>query len=261
MGWIELAFLSRVRVYCCSQRRLLGRRTSRQHVMYEEREFVDVHLKPALLERYHLPEIAYPILKSAFDAQLLGAGQLSLDLLLFSLQLKSRDGGSDWEGYEPAMERLAELLAPARSAVRVQVQGEGWKLALGEPPPRSTKIAVNRGRTCVALISPSEQGWLRLSAYRPLDGKCADLLLDLAQDPMGGRVCFRDSNWDYALDCAAGMGQMYAEQRGESYLSILLEDQAIDASASQEAVRCPEHVATELRVFERFSRPIDVNYP
>ena len=30
----------------------------------------------------------------------------------------------------------------------------------------------------------------------------------------------RDSNWEFALDCAAGLGNHYADERGESYLSF-----------------------------------------
>jgi len=79
--------------------------------------FADVHLKPEVLARYGLPDIAYPIasadLKSAVDA----GGELPLAMMLHGLQVSTRDGGTEWKRYEPAMSRLAELLAPDDGAM------------------------------------------------------------------------------------------------------------------------------------------------
>ena len=83
--------------------------------------FADVHLKPEVLARYGLPDIAYPIasadLKSAVDA----GGELPLAMMLHGLQVSTRDGGTEWKRYDSGFHHAlimgcgsAELLAVHR---------------------------------------------------------------------------------------------------------------------------------------------------
>jgi hypothetical protein len=98
---------------------------------------------------------------------------------------------------------------------------------------------------------------LRLAAFRPLDSRSADLLVNLALLPNQGVVCMRENNWEYALDCSAGMGQFYAAERGESYLSYWSsglgqrDDGSVDSRWSSQQTLCarrPAEVAMELGV-------------
>ena len=72
----------------------------------------------------------------------------------------------------------------------------------------------------------------------------------------------RPNNWEYALDCSAGMGQIYAADRGEPYLScwtrgIGLQDHGRAdpqwQAMRERAARSPATVAVELGVAYAFS--------
>ena len=74
--------------------------------------FAELHLKPETLAQYGLPDIAYPVPAADLKSALLDNGDLPLALMLHGLQQRSRDGEADWQQVEPALDRLAELLAP-----------------------------------------------------------------------------------------------------------------------------------------------------
>lgn len=88
--------------------------------------FANVHLKPEVLARHGLPDIAYPIasadLKSAVDA----GGEPPLAMMVLGLQVSPRDGGTDWKRYEPAMSGLAEQLAPDDGRDIISAAGDHW---------------------------------------------------------------------------------------------------------------------------------------
>ncbi len=54
------------------------------------------------------------------------------------------------------------------------------------------------------------------ACYRRLDAKSANYLIGLGLNPYEGRVCMRENNWEYAKDASAGMGNWYADERGEA---------------------------------------------
>jgi hypothetical protein len=57
---------------------------------------IDLHLKPELLERLGLPNIAYPISANHFAQAEAENGQLAFELMLYGLQLKSGEAGHNW---------------------------------------------------------------------------------------------------------------------------------------------------------------------
>ncbi len=182
--------------------------------------FADVHLKPEVLARYGLPDIAYPIasadLKSAVDA----GGELPLAMLLHGLQVSARDGGTEWKRPEPAMSRLAELLAPDDGRDVISAAGDHWWVEVGPVDLGDKLVTVQRGDDLIAAIAPRDDGRLRVAVFRPLDAKTAEYLTGLGQVPHPEHgVCMRENNWEYALDCSAGNGNRYASERGEAYLS------------------------------------------
>ena len=62
---------------------------------------------------------------------------------------------------------------------------------------------------------------MRVATFLPLDTKSAEYLIGLGRNPQpDGSVCMRENNWEYTLDCSAGMGNVYAADRGEAYLSF-----------------------------------------
>ena len=182
--------------------------------------FADFYLKPEALARYGLPDIAYPIasadLKSAVDA----GGELPLAMMLHGLQVSSRDGGTDWKRYEPAMSRLAELLAPDDGRDVISAAGDHWWVEVGPVDLGDKLVTVQRGDDLIAAIARRDDGRLRVAVFRPLDTKSAEYLAGLGQVPHPEHgVCMRENNWEYALDCSAGNGNHYSSERGEAYLS------------------------------------------
>ncbi len=200
-----------------SKARHLGRR---QHAAYPMPPFAELHLKPDVLARCGLPSIAYPIAPEDLQSAIAEGGELPLPLMLYGLQQRAQDADAPWQDLEPAMAKLAELLAPDDDRDVLSAAGDTWWLEVGPIDLSEQVVTVQRGEDLIAGVRPRPDGRLRIAAFRPLDAKSASYLTGLAQlpDPVHG-VCMRENNWQYALDCSGGMGNVYADQRGEAYLS------------------------------------------
>ena len=182
--------------------------------------FAEVHLKPEVLARYGLPDIAYPIASADLQAALTAGGELPLAMMLHGLQEVARDGEAEWKHLEPAMSRLSELLAPEDGRDVISAAGDTWWVEVGPVDLGDKLITVQRGDDLIAAIAPRDDGRLRVAVFRPLDAKSAEYLTGLGQVPHPEHgVCMRENNWEYALDCSAGSGNHYACERGEAYLS------------------------------------------
>jgi ADP-ribosylglycohydrolase len=179
-----------------------------------------IHLKSQTLARYGLPDIAYPLSGADLMAALTEQGELPLATMLHNLQEAARDGQAEWKLYEPAMSRLAQLLAPNDNQEVISAAGEDWWLEIGPVDLRARLVTIQRGEHLIAAISPRDDGRLRVAVFRPLDAKSAEYLTGLGRvpDPVHG-VCMRENNWEYALDCSAGTGNAYAAMAGEAHLS------------------------------------------
>jgi len=184
------------------------------------KNFAELHLKPEILARYGLPDIPYPVPATELESVLLGNGDLPLAVMLRCLQERNKDGKAEWQRDEPAIDRLAELLAFDDPLDVVTVAGDHWCLEVGPVNLNGELVTIQRGDALIAAITAKNDGSLRAAVFRPLDAKSAKYLIDLAQlpDPEHG-VCMRENNWEYALDCSASNGNNYAANRGEAYLS------------------------------------------
>jgi hypothetical protein len=87
--------------------------------------FAELHLKPETLAQFGLPDIAYPVPAADLKLALLDNGDLPLAVMLHGLQQRSRDGEAEWQQVEPAMDRLAELLAPDDARDVISAGGTG----------------------------------------------------------------------------------------------------------------------------------------
>ncbi len=230
--------------------------------------WVELHLKPATLERYGLPDISYCITQTDLQAVISGDEDLPWAVLLNGLQQRSRDGGVQWQEAEPAMNRIAELLAPDDTRDVISAAGDHWWLEIGPLDLSAKLVTIQRGDALIAAITPRNDGRLRVAVFRPLDAKSAEYLIGLGQVPHPEHgVCMRENNWEYALDCSAGNGNNYAADRGEAYLSYWEKGLGIswDGSDVPEwrkqihlVARPAAHVATELGVYYALSGEEDV---
>ncbi len=180
----------------------------------------EIHLKPEILARYGLPDIAYPLPPGDLQAALSQDGELPLAVMLHALQQHGAEAGVDWRHYAPAMNRLAQLLTADDGRAAAPVMGDDWWLELGPADLAGELVTIQREESLVAAISAREDGRLRVAVFRPLDAKSAKYLTGLGQLPHPEHgVCMRENNWQYALDCSATLGNHYAAERGEAYLS------------------------------------------
>ena len=179
-----------------------------------------IRLPAKTISRFGLLDTEYPVPVRNYIKFVTGDG-CQLDMLLYWLQEYSTTSPNEWEDCEPAMQRLSELLAPRDTNPEdVFIEGHNWSLLVGKVDLTKTIVTIQRNNHLLAAIQNHGTGRLVASAYRPLDKKSANYLVGLAMNPAhDGTVCMRPSNWEYALDCSAGMGNMYAAERGEPYLS------------------------------------------
>jgi hypothetical protein len=86
-------------------------------------------LKPELLDRLGLPNIAYPVSAEHLTQAAADNGELSFELMLYGLQLKSSEAGHNWQTLEPAQSRLMEILDAADERESTTAAGDtcGWK--------------------------------------------------------------------------------------------------------------------------------------
>jgi hypothetical protein len=217
-----------------------------------------LRLNAAALARYALPDIAYPLSFEVLREALEHGGELPLAEMLCALQAQA-EKAPDWLALEPALSRLAELLAPEDPRQIVTVEGDDWWLELGPVNLEAEIVTLQRGGHLLAAIAPRADRLLRVAAYRPLDGAAIQCLIALGRvpHPVHGVSMGRDS-WEYALDSACGNGQFYASIEGRCYLSWwgyglgLSEDRSLvpewRAQLGLEP-RAPRLVATELGVY------------
>ncbi|SOB74903.1 ADP-ribosylglycohydrolase [Marinobacter sp. LV10R510-11A] len=181
---------------------------------------IDLHLKPELLDRLGLPNIAYPISEEHLTQAVAGNGQLSFELMLYGLQLRSDEAGHNWQILEVAQSRLLGLLDTADERESITAAGDTWWLEVGPVNLNDGLIAVQRAERVLAAIIPRSDGRLRVAVYQPLDAGSIRSLIGLARKPHPEHgVATRENNWEYALDASAGNGQLYAADAGRPYLS------------------------------------------
>lgn len=219
---------------------------------------IDVRLRPPTLAEYELPDILYPMSLETFEATISGDGDWPFASMLFHLQQRSGEGIANWMELEPAMDRLAQILSPDDPRPVLSATSEDCWVALGPVDLRRKIVTIQRGEILIAAISPSTNGELQVSTFRPLDAKSARYIINMSHkpDPEHG-VCMRENNWEYALDCSAGNGNFYAFERGEAYLSYwehgvgLMADRSIDHhwfAMRRLAARAPSFSVVELGV-------------
>jgi hypothetical protein len=178
-------------------------------------------IPPALLAVLGLPDAPYPPSVTADLAQFPSGSRDWLIRLLNALHEASSDGGAAWQQIEPAIARVAELLAADQAGGNtLQLTGHNWWLEIGAVDLSAQLVTVQRGDRLIAALVPREDRRLRAAVFRPLDAKSAGYLRGLAQllDPEDGLGMGRD-NWDYALDSAASNGRWYAYEAADAYLS------------------------------------------
>lgn len=183
------------------------------------KDFTLFAMKKGFYEHWGLPEIPFPVPMDAIES-LLMSGNIEFPLLLFWLQEYSSQSSDKWLDLEGAMGRLAAMLAPEDDRVTIPVEGDTWFFHMGPVDLEGEIVTIQRQHHLVAAMQPDENGRLKVSVYRPLDAKACEYLVGLGSKPHPKYgINMRENNWEYALDSSAGTGNMYASERGESYLS------------------------------------------
>lgn len=224
---------------------------------------LEIRLKSEILARYGLPDILYPMTAEAFETLISGHGNWPFASMLFHLQEHSREGDTNWLELEPAMDRIAQILAPDDPRPVLSATGEEWWVELGIVDLGNKIVTIQRGKKLIAAMAPTPDGRLRVSSFRPLDAKSARYIVNMARKPHPEHgVCMRENNWEYALDCSAANSNFYAFERGQAYLSYwehgigLMADKTIDHqwwAMRQIQSRLPCLAVTELGIYYTYS--------
>ena len=196
---------------------------------------IDIHFDAAGLTEYGLPNMGYPIPVENLNDSSGITGAFPFALMLFGLQERARDRDSGWRTLEPAMQRLAELLASqedsfvnrdesmentAEADQGHAFEGDQWWFELGPVDLRAQLVTIERQGTLLASVGPREDGRLRISVHRPLTGDSIKNLFRLCVKPHPEYgVSMRENNWEYALDASHGLGNVYTADAGGTYLS------------------------------------------
>lgn len=114
--------------------------------------WLELHLKPATLKRYGLPDIPYCITQTDLQAVISCEEDLPLAVLLNGLQQRSRDGGAQWQEVEPAMDRIAKLLAPDDTGELNSAVGDHWWLEIGPLDLSAKLLTIQRGDALGASV-------------------------------------------------------------------------------------------------------------
>jgi ADP-ribosylglycohydrolase len=115
---------------------------------------------------------------------------------------------------------MSELITRGDQGEVISASGQNWWLEIGPVDLNRELVTVQHGSELIAAITPRPDGRLRVAVYRSLDSERAAFLTSVGQVPHPEKgVHMRKNNWEFALDCSAHMGQYYAAERGEAYLS------------------------------------------
>lgn len=144
------------------------------------------------------------------------------------------------------------------------VEGSDWWLEIGPVDMNGTLVTIQKNDRLVAAISRRHDGRLRVSVFELLDEKSASSLTSLSVNPHPVHgVAMRENNWEYALDNSTGMGQAYAAERGESYLSFWEKGIGVFVDGSESNIyrlykdlvaRNPREVAVELMAYSSLTK-------
>ncbi|MFL1464258.1 hypothetical protein ACI6QG_18755 [Roseococcus sp. DSY-14] len=180
----------------------------------EPDQFAFARLGPAARDRLGLPDALHPLpLPLAWGAP--------EEVLLRAYQLCA-ESFTGWPALEPAWAALVRRLGRARGdlGTAMLLEGPARRLALGPVALDGPLLCLQRGTTVLAAMSREADGSIRLATFRPLDERALGFLDGAGALPDPGHgVAMRANAWEYLQDQAAGLGQAYAADRGDTYLS------------------------------------------
>lgn len=217
-----------------------------------------LRLEEGFRSRHGLPDAYVPI-------RLPLSATLPPDALLRHVQ-EHAAAWAGWQTMEPLWERLINRLAKKEpSGPTLEVETEAWIVRLGPVDLDKPVITLQREGHVIAALACRSAGGLTAATFRPLDERALSFLTGLSARPgADGTVAMRPNNWEYALDQSAGMGQVYAADRGDTYLSLWAyglgvshDGSHVDDWYAQRTLtpRPSGQVAAELRAFASWPRP------
>lgn len=184
-------------------------------------EYIQLELKSDFLKKHNLPNVHYPIPTSSLQYVLNSGGNIDLHSLLFWFQCYSSSLKNEWKEIEPALLRLAQILATKNDDSVGDIYTPDFYLHIKQMDISQELITISRKDKVLVAIQPHLNLTISIAVFYPLDAKTISLLIDLGKcpHPQYG-VSMRKNNWEYALDVAAQKtSSIYAKERGDSYLS------------------------------------------
>ena len=186
-----------------------------------------IHWELKILREKGLAGVAVPMPVALMTEAIEAGGQLQHDItigqLLDWMQEYVRYAHSDWRDFSVSLLRLAQRMAGESEDEKPETvifDCEDCWVACTQVAIEQEIVTIQRQGNVLAVFAPTPDGRLGVMAYHPLDAKSLEYICAVATRPNEqGQVCQRENNWEYLKDVSAGMGNIYASDTGEAYLS------------------------------------------
>ena len=188
--------------------------------MSEETIYTKFSWAPEVLAERGLPATDYPVPQDALKTILQSGGKIPDGHLLVWLMEYIAEHPEERSDYEGALFALMAKSAPLDDREAIEAESEDWWIEIGPVDLGADIITIQQNADLIAAICRRPDGTLRTALFRPPNAKVVEYLLSLAAKPgPNGLVNLRENNWELDLDASAGMGNVYADQAGQAYLS------------------------------------------
>ncbi len=186
-----------------------------------------IHWDAKRIEALGLGNQGFPVPLALFQGQLAVGSELQTQQEITTFDLLSwmqdfiRYDHAEWRDFDgPILQLAARLASTLMNEESLEFDSSSCQMLLESVDLNNELITIQRQGQVLAACSPTVDGRIRLMALNALDTRSLEIVVSAAIHPEpNGSVCMRKNNWEYLKDLSAGMGQSYASQRGESYLS------------------------------------------
>lgn len=190
--------------------------------MGTDSDFINNHLKSEVLQRYQLPDIAYPMPKAALPSIVQSGGELPFPALLFWMRQRLSAVDADARRLSRAVPPLCRCITTPDEHATGVANGDEWVLYLGEVDLNREIATVQQADRLLAAASEAPApGEVLVSVYEPLSGEDIERLLQMGGLFQPKSYSGTRTNWMFTqkLYSTDKIGNAMAAEAGQSYRS------------------------------------------
>jgi hypothetical protein len=177
--------------------------------------------KPDALAARGLPLVEYPVPIGALDAVLGGGGDIDASQFLQWIQEYIAHQDAPWRDYNDAMLAILSGYADPDAPDVIDAIGDKWSLVCGDVDLDGPVVSFLRDGELLANATRNDDGRLRISSYKPLDGAAISNIITVSESSAyAGTHYEADDNWEIIKYKACSTSQAYAYSAGRSYMAL-----------------------------------------